>query len=257
MDMSYRMKEVPAITREEVEERLINSTPDIKLKTAIMVLFDGGTRVDELLNVRVKDLTKRRYQNENDCYWLNVRYSKTFARTIPLPLSTKYLNQWVAVYPEIDNPEAKLFPFTYNMLRKRVTKLGKIALEKRITLHILRHSSATYWAHKMNRYQLCAKYGWAFGSEMPDRYIKRKGIIFDEIAQKGDIDQTTKLQMENRALQEKMDRLEQEYKKVRKALEFIMPVVMDNSDFQEKILEKRKQHLALGHEEENQYSLSG
>ncbi len=44
---------------------------------------------------------------------------------------------------------------------------------------MLRHSSATYWAPKMNRYQLCAKYGWAFSSDMPDRYIGRKGIIFD------------------------------------------------------------------------------
>ena len=51
---------------------------------------------------------------------------------------------------------------------------------------MLRHSSATYWAPKMNRYQLCAKYGWSFKSNMPDRYIKRKGIIFEKIAEKGD-----------------------------------------------------------------------
>ncbi len=38
----------------------------------------------------------------------------------------------------------------------------------------------------MNRYQLCAKYGWTFSSNMPDRYIKRKGIIFEKIAEKGD-----------------------------------------------------------------------
>jgi hypothetical protein len=40
----------------------------------------------------------------------------------------------------------------------------------------------------MNRYQLCAKYGWVFSSDMPDRYIERKGIIFDQIAEKGDVD---------------------------------------------------------------------
>ena len=58
---------------------------------------------------------------------------------------------------------------------------------------------------KMNRYQLCAKYGWAFSSDMPDRYIERKGIIFDQIAEKGDVDQTTRLQKENRNLMEKME----------------------------------------------------
>ena len=60
----------------------------------------------------------------------------------------------------------------------------------------------------MNRYQLCAKYGWAFSSNMPDRYIERKGIIFDRIAEKGDTDQVTKLQKENRQLMEKVEALE-------------------------------------------------
>jgi len=63
----------------------------------------------------------------------------------------------------------------------------------------------------MNRYQLCAKYGWAFSSDMPDRYIERKGIIFDQIAEKGDTDQVTRLQKENRQLMEKVERLEGEY----------------------------------------------
>ena len=83
---------------------------------------------------------------------------------------------------------------------------------------MLRHISATYWAPKMNRYQLCAKYGWAFSSNMPDRYIERKGIIFDQIAEKGDVDQATRLQKENRNLMEKMETLEREYGKVRKVL---------------------------------------
>ena len=42
-----------------------------------------------------------------------------------------------------------------------------------------------YWVPRMNRYQLCAKYGWAFSSDLLDRYIERKGIIFDQIAEKG------------------------------------------------------------------------
>ncbi len=96
----------------------------------------------------------------------------------------------------------------------------------------MRHSSATYWAPKMNRYQFCTKYGWSFKSDMPDRYIKRKGIIFDRIAEKGDTDQVSKLQKENRQLMEKVEALEVadstlrgEYKKVRKALEFVMELV--------------------------------
>lgn len=73
---------------------------------------------------------------------------------------------------------------------------------------MLRHSSATYWAPKMNLCQLCAKYGWAFSSNMPDRYIERKGITFDKIAEKGDTDQVAKLQKENRHLMGEVEALD-------------------------------------------------
>ena len=90
---------------------------------------------------------------------------------------------------------------------------------------MLRHSSATYWAPKMNRYQFCAKYGWAFSSDMPDRYIKRKGIIFDEIAEKGDQDQMHQMKKENLELKDKINSLDYEYKKIRRALEYMMPKI--------------------------------
>jgi hypothetical protein len=109
-----------------------------------------------------------------------------------------------------------------------------------------RHSSATCWAPKMNRYQLCAQYGWEFKSDMPDRYIKRKGIIFERIAEKGDTDQVTKFQRENRFLSEMVERLEEEYNKLRKASEFIMSIVesMDTEDLKKKIFEKREKELS-------------
>ncbi|RPJ04133.1 MAG: hypothetical protein EHM36_11225, partial [Deltaproteobacteria bacterium] len=110
---------------------------------------------------------------------------------------------------------------------------------------MLRHSSATYWAAKMNRYQLCAKYGRAFSSDMPDRYIERKGIIFNQIAEKGDEDQTTRLAKENRQLMEKMEALEQDYRKLSKVVEFMMPLLENmDEDLRNKILEKRKKELS-------------
>ncbi len=244
MDMSVKRKEVPAITREELE-RLVNSTPSTCLKATLMALFDGGARADEFLNVRLKDVTKREYGNDNDCFWINIRYSKTIARTIPLPLCTKQLNEWLAEHPEMNNPDAQLTPMKYTSLRRKVRALSQKVLKKHVTLHMLRHSSATYWAPKMNRYQLCAKYGWTFSSDMPDRYIERKGIIFDQIAEKGDTDQTTRLQKENRQLTEKMETLEQEYRKVSKVVEFMMPLIENmDEDMRNKLLEKRRKELS-------------
>jgi predicted nuclease with TOPRIM domain len=83
---------------------------------------------------------------------------------------------------------------------------------------------------------------------MPDRYIERKGIIFDKIAEKGDTDQVGKLQKENRQLSEKVEALEGEYKKVRKALEFVMELVEDIGEDELKghLFRKRKEQL-MGH----------
>jgi len=77
---------------------------------------------------------------------------------------------------------------------------------------------------------------------MPDRYIERKGIIFEEPAEKGDVDQTSKLQKENRNLTEKMEMLEREYTKVRKMVEFMMPLIesMNDKELKRKLLESRK-----------------
>jgi integrase/recombinase XerD len=243
IDMSVKPKDVPAITREEAE-KMVNSTYHASLKAAIMVLFDSGARAEEFLNLRMKDLTRKRYENDTDCFWINIRYSKTFPRNIPVPLCTNYLNAWLDEHPHKNDLEVQLFPIQYKRLARQIRTLAEKVLKKRVTLHMLRHSSATYWAPKMNRYQLCAKYGWAFSSNMPDRYIERKGIIFNQIAEKGDIDQTTRLEKENRNLMEKVEMLEREYIKVKKVVEFIMPFIENmDEDFRKQFFEKRKEQL--------------
>lgn len=82
---------------------------------------------------------------------------------------------------------------------------------------------------------------------MPDRYIKRKGIIFEKIAEKGDTDQVAMLQKENRQLTEKVEKLEGDYRKMREALEFIMPIVesMDSEDLKKKMHERGKKGLSV------------
>lgn len=247
MDMSLKQTEVPAISRKEAEQ-LINSTSSFMFKALIMVIFDGGARAEELLNLRVKDYIKKTMPNGQETPWINIRYSKTFERMIPIPLSGRLLDIWMDEHPEPENSEAPLFPIKYPVLRNRLIKLAREVLKKRVTLHMLRHSSATFWATKLSRYQMCAKYGWSFSSDMPDRYIKRKGIIFDEVAEKGDSDQLMKVEKEKQELNHKIQNLEYEYKKVRRALEFLMPAMqekLDNQDFMDRMLEKRKKQAMI------------
>jgi hypothetical protein len=208
--------------------------------------FFGGSKM--------KDLTKEKYINDSSCFWIDVRYSKTFARKIPLPLSTKLLEDWLADHPEPRNTEAQLFPIKYPLFRKQLGTLAQEAIRKKVHPHLLRHSSATYWAAKLNRYQICAKYGWNFSSDMPDRYIKRKGIIFSQIAEKGDVDQTYRLEKENRQMRDRMEDLERDYEKLKKAFEMVMPVLaekMENPDFRRKLYEKKRMELTEGMLEED------
>ncbi len=63
-------------------------------------------------------------------------------------------------------------------------KLGKRVLNKPIYFHLFRHSSATYYASKLNRQELCYRYGWKFSSNMPDVYISRAGMESKELDEK-------------------------------------------------------------------------
>ena len=63
-------------------------------------------------------------------------------------------------------------------------RLGKKVLKKSIHFHLFRHSSATYYANKMNRQELCIRYGWAFSSDMPDVYISRSGMENKQLDEK-------------------------------------------------------------------------
>ncbi len=81
---------------------------------------------------------------------------------------------------------------------------------------------------------------------MPDRYIKRKRIIFNQIAEKGDTDQTYRLEKENRQMRDRMEDLERDYEKMKKALEMVMPVLtekMEDSDFRKRVYEKKRLEL--------------
>jgi len=210
IDTRYKKKEKPSLKEEEVE-MLVKKSNTLKQKILFAFLFDAGCRIEEFLNLRIGDLVK--VEKDMPYYKVTFReeFSKTNGRTIGLfwKYSTDLVDSWLEGHEEKENVDSQFFPSTYDGVRVLLTKIGKRILNKPITPHLMRHSSATYYASRLNRQQLCVRYGWAFSSNMPDIYIQRAGVdderISEEIKQErySDLlDEITKLKETNKTLRE-------------------------------------------------------
>ena len=118
---------------------------------------------------------------------LKEEYSKTKGRTISLywkhslEAIKDFLNERIR---EGIKSKEQVFNKTYDAMRMFLFRLGKKVLNKEVYPHLFRHSSATYYATKLNRQELCYRYGWAFSSDMPDVYISRAGMESKELDEK-------------------------------------------------------------------------
>ena len=204
-------REVSALTRDEVE-RLADASK-IRDKAIIMLLFDSGARAEEFLNIKISDLTKR-----DDTYKVRIVHSKTKPRTIHLPIGSKYVDLWLQEYKDRDD-QRYLFPITYEAMRMMLHRVSKRILGKRVTPHILRHSSATYYANLLNHQQLCYRYGWSMASDMPNRYIDREGIFEEETAKVVKANDLSRLEKQGQALREELALVKQSNEQVSKDLE--------------------------------------
>lgn len=201
IDTYDAVKEIPALTRHEIDN-MIEYANNPRDKAIVIVLFDSGARVEELLNVRLKK-EHLFWKEDLKCYMVRLEYSKTKPRTISLPLSTNALNRWLEVHPGKNDPLSQLFPLSYPALKMVVNRLGLKALNKRTTPHILRHSSATFYANRLKSpYKLCYRYGWTMASKEVNRYLDREGILEEETAISVKSDEVAVYNRENLKLRE-------------------------------------------------------
>ena len=225
-DTYVQETEIPALTEAEIQ-RLIDKGRTSLQRAFVQVLFDGGLRLGEILNVRLKNVWSklldegvRGSQNAERCFMIRVPFSKTLPRTIPLPMpaTTKWLSMWLedhSAHPRImsdgtldaDDVNVQLFPMADSAARHMVNRLGRRALDKRVYPHLLRHSSATWWSHRLSYFQLCKRFGWTMTSGMPKRYIDREGVEDFAVAQQLHHDGRAKLAEEKAQLQAELAEL--------------------------------------------------
>lgn len=178
LDTHHRPK-TPDFLKEAEIERLYKHCRDARQRFLIAMLFDSGARAEEFHNLRFEDV----YLPENQENFVKItvkqEYSKTLGRTIALywKHSLEAVREYLAErVVEGIKPADPVFKGDYTATRKFLQRLGHKVLKRPVHYHLFRHSSTTYYATKLNRQELCYRYGWKFSSNMPDIYISRAGM---------------------------------------------------------------------------------
>ena len=194
--------EIPCLVREEIE-RMSEYAASPMERAVIWVLFDSGARVEEFLNVRFRHLEETTTEDGHMVYRARIEFSKTKPRTLLLPIASKYLKSYLA-YETTRLPERQVFPLPYRSVRNMLNRVGKNALGKRVHPHLMRHSSATYYAPLLSRAAFCNRYGWSYGSNMADRYIDREALTDQETVRAVTTRTSDQVSKENTKLRENL-----------------------------------------------------
>jgi len=228
-------KKTPETLTEEEVDKLINACKNPTEKFLISVLADGGQRAGEFINARFEDYIEP--TKTFPYYKIDIKeeYSKTEGRTIGLYLkhSTEAVRDYLKGCDKTDLKK-QVFPHSYDNVRGFLRRLGLRALKRPVHFHLFRKTSATFYASKLNRQQLCIRYGWKFSSEMPDVYISRAGIQEDEVKEKFLNTDLEKVEKENRELQTKFSLQGEEIEKIKKNFKSMMQFLNEEVSGKEK-----------------------
>lgn len=221
------------LLRSEVEKMVVQASTT-KIKCFMMMLFDGGFRIEEIANLRWVDVRK---EEGKEYYRAEIRgeTSKTKKpRTVSLWLSTDYIDAYKNSLNAKKITDEYMFDTKYNTLYKEVIRLGKRALNRDVTPHMLRHSSATYYASIIKTYQqFCSRYGWSLKSEAPQRYFHR--VSDDEVASQTKDHEIAKFKTEFE--REKLHNIQMEKRliELQAELEKVQEDVLDSTESQEDV----------------------
>ncbi len=197
--------EIPCVRKEEIERmsELAHSPRD---RAILWTLFDSGARAEEFLNIRLRNLDESKDERGERVYRIRIEHSKTKPRTVLLPIASPALNLYLDFHKPASSNDL-LFPISYGNLAKMLRLMGVRAIGRKVHPHLLRHSSATYYASKLSRATFCYRYGWSYSSNMPDRYIDREALTDRESVQAVRTESVDNLKRENVVLKEDLAHL--------------------------------------------------
>ncbi len=169
------------LTVEEIR-RLAEATKTPRDRAMLMVLYESGARIGELLALKIKHIEFDRFGA------LAMLSGKTGMRRVRLIDSVPDLKIWLNHHLLRGEPDAHLFVMLKNSMpmRSHSTFLRvldrakrKAGIKKRVYPHLFRHSRATHLAQDFTEQELKVIFGWSGGSRMPATYVHLSGGDID------------------------------------------------------------------------------
>ena len=155
---------------------LLDNALTIEDRAIIVLLFNAGLRISELLGLKKEDILERELPENSESIrsvWIRVSGKGGKVRTIPLNseavealvrymrfLDIKYVKGYV-----------KLFPYSYSNAWRKIKAVGKAA-GVRVHPHMLRHSFATALLRKKENIVTIAKIMGHESLDTTKKYIK-------------------------------------------------------------------------------------
>jgi integrase len=170
---------------EEEIEKMINACEHPRDKAMIACLYESGTRISELGDIKIKHVKFDQYGA------VLIVDGKTGMRRVRIIFSSPYLATWLENHPFRDNPEAFVWvgigtvgrnvPLQYGAIRMHLKRIAeKAGIKKRIHPHLFRHSRSTHLAKHLTEAQMKQYLGWVQGSSMAAIYVHLSGRDVDD-----------------------------------------------------------------------------
>jgi len=171
---------------EEEILRMAQAATTPRDKALLLVLYESGCRIGELLSLKMKNVSF-------DQYGAVLRVTgKTGDRRVRIISSAPALSSWLENYEGANNPEAVLWPPRSNnnhdtrfsavhasVHKTLQTLAARAGIKKRVYPHLFRHSRATALANKLTEAQMKEYFGWTQASNMASVYVHLSGRDVD------------------------------------------------------------------------------
>jgi len=142
IERPIKREKLPDVISEEEAKAMIAATENLKHKCIISILYSGGLRRNELLNLEIKDIDSKRML-------IHVKNGKggkdrfTLLNNVVLADLRKYYIKEKPVKFLFEGSEG--VPYSASSVKKIVDKAASLVeIKKKVTPHTLRHSFATH-----------------------------------------------------------------------------------------------------------------